>query len=172
MLWACICVCGSAVRDRVRPWLDALKEVKRYASGQEWARELGGKLNEDEREKNAKWGARGDEGKATLNQAPFNQRALTIGDIKITRQREPPVGSPGRLTSQIYGKLGRVLSTMFKPQRHAPGDRDYSGKAVSARVVNLSGGSVRAGGCVSLSNFLQHQLCMPRVTVYSQLYFL
>lgn len=28
---------------------------------------------------------------------------------------------------------------MFKPQRQAPGDRDYTGKAISRQVMNLSG---------------------------------
>lgn len=70
-VWELSCVC-----DCVRPWLDALKEVKRYTRKQAKASEMEffkkKKLNE--REKNAKW-AEGEmrKWKATLNQAPFNQ---------------------------------------------------------------------------------------------------
>lgn len=76
-------------------------------------------------------------GKATLNRAPFNQRAHN-GGHKDNKAERGSCWLTRQLKSQIYGQLGSVLSTMFKPQRQAPGDRDYTGKAISRQVMNLS----------------------------------
>lgn len=134
----CLCVGGSAVRDRARPWLDALKETKRYTESEEnytaekkkkkkdWMRTCSRKMQNEERGSHFK-------------SSTFLISAFTMGDIKITRQREAAGGSLRRLNSEIYGQLGRVFSTMFKPQRRAAGDRDYTAKAISRQVMNLSG---------------------------------
>lgn len=55
----CLCVGGSAVRDRARPWLDALKETKRYTESEEnytAEKKKKKRLNENVQQKNAKWG--------------------------------------------------------------------------------------------------------------------
>lgn len=66
----CLCVGGSAVRDRARPWLDALKETKRYTESEE------NYTAEKKKKKKTEWERAAEKckmrrGGATLNQAPF-----------------------------------------------------------------------------------------------------
>lgn len=132
-VWELSCVC-----DCVRPWLDALKEVKRYTRKQAKASEMEffkKKLNE--REKHAKW-AEGEmrKWKATLNQAPFNQLTNNGGH----KDKKPERGScwlskAAKVTDLWLAEVERSQPCLSQ----APGNRDYTGKAVSRQVMNSSG---------------------------------
>lgn len=145
-------MCGSPVHKSVWPRLDALKEVKRRAREREREKELEKKNAKRRKEEMRK-------GETTLNQVPFNQHTHN-GGHKDNKAERASRWLSRQQKSQIYGLLGRVLSTIFKPQCQAPGNRDYTGKTISSHVVNVS--------VIHTSNLLYTQVSLSFISALKE----